>query len=67
MVRYAPPTATVTSCGLRIGGASATAPPPGRVGETANLAGAAIFFCSNAASFVPGQIIGFDSRLAATQ
>jgi NAD(P)-dependent dehydrogenase (short-subunit alcohol dehydrogenase family) len=37
------------------------------VGETADLAGAALFLCSNAASFVTGQIIGIDGGLTATQ
>src|SRR5512132_2602600 len=34
--------------------------PLGRVGETGDLVGPAIFFCSDAASFVTGQILGID-------
>ena len=41
--------------------------PLGRVGETRDLAGPAIFLCSNAASFVTGQILGIDGGLTATQ
>ena len=41
--------------------------PLGRVGETKDLVGAAIFLCSNAASFVTGQILGIDGGLTATQ
>ena len=41
--------------------------PLGRVGETRDLAGAAIFLCSDAASFVTGQILGIDGGLTATQ
>jgi len=41
--------------------------PLGRVGETRDLVGPAIFFCSEAASFVTGQILGIDGGLTATQ
>lgn len=41
--------------------------PLGRVGTTADLTGAALFFCSDAASFVTGQILGIDGGLTATQ
>jgi gluconate 5-dehydrogenase len=41
--------------------------PLGRVGETADLVGPAIFLCSNAASFVTGQVLGIDGGLTATQ
>jgi gluconate 5-dehydrogenase len=41
--------------------------PLGRVGETQDLVGPAIFFCSDAASFVTGQILGIDGGLTATQ
>jgi gluconate 5-dehydrogenase len=41
--------------------------PLGRVAETGDLVGPAIFFCSGAASFVTGQILGIDGGLTATQ
>ena len=41
--------------------------PLGRVGGTGDLAGAALFFCSDASSFVTGQILGIDGGLTATQ
>ena len=41
--------------------------PLGRVGETRDLAGPAIFLCSDASSFVTGQILGIDGGLTATQ
>ena len=41
--------------------------PLGRVGGTGDLVGAAIFFCSDASSFVTGQILGIDGGLTATQ
>jgi gluconate 5-dehydrogenase len=41
--------------------------PLGRVGETRDLVGAVIFLCSDAASFVTGQILGIDGGLTATQ
>jgi gluconate 5-dehydrogenase len=41
--------------------------PLGRVGGTGDLTGAVIFFCSDAASFVTGQILGIDGGLTATQ
>jgi NAD(P)-dependent dehydrogenase (short-subunit alcohol dehydrogenase family) len=41
--------------------------PLGRVGGTDDLVGAAIFFCSDASSFITGQILGIDGGLTATQ
>jgi gluconate 5-dehydrogenase len=41
--------------------------PLGRVGGTQDLVGAAIFLCSDASSFVTGQILGIDGGLTATQ
>jgi gluconate 5-dehydrogenase len=41
--------------------------PMGRVGTTDDLVGAAIFLCSDAASFITGQILGIDGGLTATQ
>jgi NAD(P)-dependent dehydrogenase (short-subunit alcohol dehydrogenase family) len=41
--------------------------PLSRVGSTDDLAGAALFFCSDASSFVTGQILGIDGGLTATQ
>lgn len=41
--------------------------PLGRVGETDDLVGAALFFCSDASSFVTGQILTIDGGLTATQ
>jgi gluconate 5-dehydrogenase len=41
--------------------------PLGRVGGTSDLTGAALFFCSDASSFVTGQILGIDGGLTATQ
>jgi gluconate 5-dehydrogenase len=41
--------------------------PLGRVGSTDDLVGAAIFLCSDAASFITGQILGIDGGLTATQ
>ncbi len=41
--------------------------PLGRVGGTDDLTGAVIFLCSDAASFVTGQILGIDGGLTATQ
>jgi gluconate 5-dehydrogenase len=41
--------------------------PLGRVGETRDLIGPAIFLVSDAASFVTGQILGIDGGLTATQ
>jgi gluconate 5-dehydrogenase len=41
--------------------------PLRRVGETRDLVGPAIFLCSDASSFVTGQILGIDGGLTATQ
>ncbi len=41
--------------------------PLGRVGETRDLVGPAIFLCSDAAAFVTGQVLGIDGGLTATQ
>jgi gluconate 5-dehydrogenase len=41
--------------------------PLGRVGETRDLVGPAIFLCSDAARFVTGQVLGIDGGLTATQ
>ncbi|HSO28515.1 MAG TPA: SDR family oxidoreductase [Candidatus Sulfomarinibacteraceae bacterium] len=41
--------------------------PLGRVGTTDDLKGPALFFCSDAAGFVTGQILGIDGGLTATQ
>lgn len=41
--------------------------PLGRVGETRDIAGPAIFLVSDAASFVTGQVLGIDGGLTATQ
>ena len=41
--------------------------PLRRVGETRDLTGPAIFLCSDAASFVTGQVLGIDGGLTATQ
>jgi len=41
--------------------------PLGRVGRTDDLVGAAIFFTSDAAAFVTGQILTIDGGLTATQ
>jgi gluconate 5-dehydrogenase len=41
--------------------------PMGRVGETRDIVGPAIFLCSDAASFVTGQVLGIDGGLTATQ
>jgi gluconate 5-dehydrogenase len=41
--------------------------PLGRVGRTQDLVGAALFFCSDASSFVTGQILMIDGGLTATQ
>jgi gluconate 5-dehydrogenase len=41
--------------------------PMGRVGELRDLVGPAIFLCSDAASFVTGQVLGIDGGLTATQ
>jgi gluconate 5-dehydrogenase len=41
--------------------------PLGRIGETDDLIGAVLFFCSDASSFVTGQILTIDGGLTATQ
>jgi NAD(P)-dependent dehydrogenase (short-subunit alcohol dehydrogenase family) len=41
--------------------------PLGRIGETADIVGPAIFLCSDAASFVTGHVLGIDGGLTATQ
>lgn len=41
--------------------------PLGRVGGTADLAGAVLFFASDASSFVTGQVLTIDGGLTATQ
>jgi gluconate 5-dehydrogenase len=41
--------------------------PLGRVGETRDIVGPAIFLVSDAASFVTGQVLGIDGGLTATQ
>jgi gluconate 5-dehydrogenase len=41
--------------------------PLHRVGTTDDLTGATLFFCSDASSFVTGQILGIDGGLTATQ
>ncbi len=41
--------------------------PMGRVGETDDLVGAALFFCSDASSFVTGQVLTIDGGLTAAQ
>jgi len=41
--------------------------PLGRVGGTDDLVGAMLFFCSDASSFVTGQILTIDGGLTATQ
>lgn len=41
--------------------------PLGRVGETRDIAGPAVFLVSDAASFVTGQVLGIDGGLTATQ
>jgi gluconate 5-dehydrogenase len=41
--------------------------PLNRVGGTDDLVGAAIFFCSDASSFITGHILGIDGGLTATQ
>lgn len=41
--------------------------PLARIGTTDDLTGPAIFLCSDAASFITGQILGIDGGLTATQ
>ncbi len=41
--------------------------PLGRVGDTDDLVGPALFFCSDASAFVTGQILTVDGGLTATQ
>jgi gluconate 5-dehydrogenase len=41
--------------------------PLGRIAETDDLVGAALFFCSDASAFVTGQLLTLDGGLTATQ
>jgi gluconate 5-dehydrogenase len=41
--------------------------PLNRVGETRDLAGAVLLFCSDASSYITGQILNIDGGLTATQ
>jgi gluconate 5-dehydrogenase len=41
--------------------------PLGRIAETDDLVGAVLFFCSDASSFVTGQVLTLDGGLTATQ
>jgi gluconate 5-dehydrogenase len=41
--------------------------PLGRIAETDDLVGAALFFCSDASGFVTGQLLTLDGGLTATQ
>jgi gluconate 5-dehydrogenase len=41
--------------------------PIGRIAETDDLVGAVLFFCSDASSFVTGQVLPLDGGLTATQ
>jgi gluconate 5-dehydrogenase len=41
--------------------------PLNRVGETSDLVGAALLFCSEASSFITGQVLTIDGGLTATQ
>jgi NAD(P)-dependent dehydrogenase (short-subunit alcohol dehydrogenase family) len=41
--------------------------PLGRIAEPDDLVGAALFFCSDASSFVTGQVLTLDGGLTATQ
>lgn len=41
--------------------------PLGRVGGTGDVTGAVVFLCSDAASFITGQVLGIDGGLTATQ
>jgi NAD(P)-dependent dehydrogenase (short-subunit alcohol dehydrogenase family) len=41
--------------------------PLGRISETDDLVGAVLFFCSDASSFVTGQVLTLDGGLTATQ
>ena len=41
--------------------------PLGRVGETDDIVGPAVFLCSDAASFVTGHVLSIDGGLTATQ
>lgn len=41
--------------------------PIGRVGQTTDLAGAVLLFCSDASSYITGQILTIDGGLTATQ
>ena len=41
--------------------------PLGRVGETDDIVGPAVFLCSDAAAFVTGHVLSIDGGLTATQ
>jgi gluconate 5-dehydrogenase len=41
--------------------------PIGRVGQTIDLMGAVLLFCSDASSFITGQVLTIDGGLTATQ
>ena len=41
--------------------------PVARVGQTDDLSGAVLLFCSDASSFITGQILTIDGGLTATQ
>jgi gluconate 5-dehydrogenase len=41
--------------------------PLARIGGTADMTGAVVFFCSEASAFVTGQVLGIDGGLTATQ
>jgi gluconate 5-dehydrogenase len=41
--------------------------PLGRIAEPDDLVGAVLFFCSDAGSFVTGQVLTLDGGLTATQ
>ena len=41
--------------------------PLGRIADPGDLVGAVLFFCSDASSFVTGQVLTLDGGLTATQ